>query len=61
MTGRAPPFEEALDCLQFAYFTDRIGACVAPSSTVLVQSAMVEGGELFMAFYWRLQNIYLGA
>ena len=44
LTGRAPPFKEALNWLQFVYTTDRTGACVAPSSTVLVQYAVVEGG-----------------
>ena len=50
LTGRAPPFEEALDWLHFDYNTDQTGDCVAPLSTFLVQSAVVEGGELIYGF-----------
>ena len=35
MTGRAPPYKEALDWLQCVYTTDKTGDCVAPASTVL--------------------------
>ena len=42
--GREPPFEEALDWLQFTYTADRADAYVAPASKVLAQSAVVEGG-----------------
>ena len=38
LTVQEPPFEEALDWLQFAYTADRAGAYVAPASTVLNQS-----------------------
>ena len=47
LTGQDPPFEEALDWLQFANTVDRAGAYVVPASTVLSQSAIAEGGELF--------------
>ena len=47
LTGQYPPFEEALDLLQFAYTMYRAGAYVAPSSTVLSQYAVAEGGALF--------------
>ena len=36
LTGQAPPFEEALNWLQFAYTADRMGAYVVPASTFLV-------------------------
>ena len=61
LTGPAPPFEEALDWLQFAYVTDGTGGCVAPLSTFLVKYAVVEGGELFTIFYQHLWKLYLGA
>ena len=35
LTGRESPFKEALDLLQFAYTTNRVGAYVALTSTVL--------------------------
>ena len=34
LTGRGPPFEAALEWLQFAYTADRAGSYVAPASTV---------------------------
>ena len=43
LTGREPPFEAALDFLQFVYTADRAGDYVMPASTVLVPSA-VGGG-----------------
>ena len=42
---REPPFEAALDFLQFAYTADRAGAYVAPASTVLIPLAVAEGGQ----------------
>ena len=39
-TGRAPPFKDTLDCIQFAYTVDRTGDYVAPVSNVLVPSAV---------------------
>ena len=46
--SRAPPFEETLDWLQFAYTADLTGAYVAPVSMVLVQCAVLEGDPLFL-------------
>ena len=36
LTGREPPFEEALDWLQFSYTKYHEGGYVAPASKVLV-------------------------
>ena len=58
LTGQDPPFKEALNWLQFAYTADRVGAYVAPESTVLVQSAIAEGDELFPACQKHLQRLY---
>ena len=58
LTGREPPFEEAIDLMQFAYTTDLAGAYVAPASTVLAQSAVAEGGELFLALLAHLRRRY---
>ena len=44
LTGREPPFEAALDWLQFAFIADCAGAYVAHVSMVLAQSAVAEGG-----------------
>ena len=40
LTGQDPPFEEALNWLQFAYTADRAGDYVAPVSMVLAQSTI---------------------
>ena len=58
LTGREPPFEEALNWLQFAYTTDRVGAYVAPASTLLAQSMVAEGGEIFPALLAHLRRLY---
>ena len=55
---REPPFEEALDWLNFPYTADRAGAYVAPASTVLAQSAVAEGDELFPALLAHLRRLY---
>ena len=47
----APPFKALLDWLKFAYTADRTGDYVAPASKVIVQLAVVDGDELFQAFY----------
>ena len=49
---------EALDWLQFAYTADRAGAYVVPLSTVLAQSAVAEGGELFLGLLAHLRRQY---
>ena len=58
MTVRAPPFDEALDWLHFAYTPDQTGYSVVPVSKVLVQSVVVEGGELLTDFFAHLQKLY---
>ena len=58
LTGRDPPFEAALNWLQFTYTADRAGAYVAPVSTVLVQSAVAEGGNLFPELLSHLRRQY---
>ena len=58
LTGQQPPFEAALDWLQFAYTADRAGAYVAPASTVFVLSVVSEGNELFAALLAHLRRQY---
>ena len=49
LVGWAPPFEETLDWLQFAYTADMTGAYVAPETTILAPSAVSEEDPLFTA------------
>ena len=56
LNGRAPPFEAALDFLQFAFTADRAGTYVAPASTVLVPLAVAEGDDLFGALLAHLRR-----
>ena len=58
LTGREPPFEEALYWLQFDYTMDREVDYVAPESMVLSQSVVAEGGELFLALLAHLRRRY---
>ena len=58
LTGPEPPFEAALDWLQFAYTADRAEDYVAPASTVLVQSAIAEEDDLFPALLSHLRRRY---
>ena len=58
ITGREPPLEEVLDWLQLAYTADRSGAYVAPASTVLAQSTVAEGDELFLLLLAHLRRRY---
>ena len=58
LTGQKPPFEEALDCLQFAYTADCAGSGVAPVSMVLSQYTIAEGGELFPEILKHLRRLY---
>ena len=60
MVGPAIPFDEVLYWLQFSYTAYRTGSYMAPASKVLVQSVVVEGGEIFLAFCWHLRKLYLG-
>ena len=57
ITSQEPPFEESLDWLQFAHTADQVGAYVAPASTVLAQSAVAEGDELFPALLVHLRRL----
>ena len=57
-TGREPPFKEAFDWLQFAYTAERAGYYVAPASTVLSQSEIAEGDELFPSILQQLRRLY---
>ena len=50
LVGRALPFGEMLDWIQFVYTADRTRAYVAPAPTVLVLSEVSEGYPLFPAF-----------
>ena len=59
LTSREPPFKEALYWLQFAYTVDRSVAYVAPASTALAQSAILEGGEVLIAILQYLQRLYM--
>ena len=61
LVNQAPPFEETLNWLQFAYTADRIGAYVAPASTVFVLSAVLEGDPIFPAFWQHLLRHFPGA
>ena len=44
--------------MQFTYTADRVGADVAPASTVLAKSAIAEGDKLFPAFLEHLKILY---
>ena len=58
LTVREPPFEEALDWLQFAYTADQAGAYVDPESTVLAHSAVAKWGGVFPLFPAHLRRLY---
>ena len=58
LNGREPPFEAALDFLQFAFTADRAGTYVAPASTVLVPLAVAEGDNLFGTLLAHLRRRY---
>ena len=60
LAGWAPPFEEALDWIQFAYTADRMGAYVAPASTVLVPSVSSKGDPLFPDIWRHLLRHFPG-
>ena len=44
--------------MQFAYTTDRAGDYVAPASTVLTLSAVVEGDKIFPVILYNLRRLY---
>ena len=56
LTGREPPFEATHEWLQLTYTVNQGGAYVAPASTVLVQSAVAEGDDLFPALLGHLRR-----
>ena len=58
LTGRDPPFEAALEWLQFTYTEDRAGVYVVLASTVLVPSMVADGGDLFAALLAHLKRQY---
>ena len=58
ITGQEPPFEEAFDWLQFKYTAEQEGSYMAPASTVLAQSAVAEGDELFTALLAHFRRRY---
>ena len=58
LTGQDPLSKEALDWLQFTYTADQAGDYVAPVSTVLDQSAVAEGDELFPTLLEHLRRLY---
>ena len=58
LTGWEPPSEKALEWFQLSYTADCVGAYVLPASTVLDQSAIVEGVKLFPAILSHLQTLY---
>ena len=47
LTGRVPPFEEALNWLKFTYTVDQMESYMALASTVLVQFVVLEVDPLF--------------
>ena len=56
--GRYPPFNEDLNWLQLSYTAYRMGDYAVSASTVLSQSAIEEGGELFPVILQRLHRLY---
>ena len=60
LDGRAPPFEEALNWIQFDYTADRAGSYMALASTVLAHSVVLEGYQLFFLTWRHPKTSYLG-
>ena len=58
LTSRDPDFEEALDWLQSVYNAYQSGDYVAPASTILAQSAIVEGDKTFPEIIQHLRRMY---
>ena len=46
--------------MKFTYAADRVGAYVAPASTFFVQSAVAEGGKMFLVLLAHLMRQYPG-
>ena len=58
LTVQEPPFEEALDWLQFAYTVYRAGDSLAHASTVLIHSSIAEGDHVFPEILLHLRRLY---
>ena len=58
LANRAPPLEDTLDWLHFAYTTDRKGDYVAPAFMVLAWSTVSEGDPPFQALRNHLLRRY---
>ena len=58
LTGREDPFEADIDWLQLSCTAVRVRAYVEPTYTVLVQSVVAEGDELFPALMAHLRRPY---
>ena len=61
MVSREPPYEDALNWLQFAYTRDAQGGYRAPAYTAFLFVLPVEGGAMFLPALERLQTLYPGA
>ena len=61
LSSQAPPYNKALNWLQFAYTGDWMGAYVYPASTKFNFITISEGEPLFSPALRRLQNLYTGA
>ena len=49
ISGQARDFNEVLDCVQFAFTSNRSGSSAAQSANDLMYLRIVEGGALFTA------------
>ena len=58
LSGRAPPYEEALEWLQFAYTGDRSGTYVAPYLNGVTFYTPEEGEPLFALALQQLCTLY---
>ena len=61
LSGREPPYKEALDWLQFSYSGDKKGDYVTPVNTSLSFLSPAEGGSLFSPALECLRALYPGA
>ena len=58
LDGWAPPYEEALDLLHFAYTGDRTGDYMVNASTIIIQSVVSEGGPILYPTLMHLRRSY---
>ena len=61
LSGHAPLFKETLNWIQFTYTADSTGDYVAPDSTVLVPSAVLDGDPIFPDIWRHLLRRFPGA